>query len=65
MKLKWICKLFNALASALILVSVLILLMVVLTPSGQIPQILGFSVLRVMTGSMEPAIPVDTMLLVR
>ena len=41
------------------------LLTVVLTPAGQIPQVMGFSVLRVLTGSMKPEIPEDSMLLVQ
>ena len=65
MKTKWIFKLFNILAIGLIVASVLVLLTVVLTPAGQVPQIFGFSVFRVMTGSMEPEIPEDSMLLVR
>lgn len=65
MKTKWILKLFNAGAIALILASVFVLLTVVMTPAGQVPRVLGFSILRVMTGSMEPEIPVNAMLLVR
>ena len=57
MKTKWIFKLFNGLAIALILVSLFVLLSVVLTPAGQVPQVLGYSVFRVMTGSMEAEIP--------
>ena len=58
MKNRWRFKLFNAAAIALILVSVFVLLSVVLTPAGQVPQVLGYSVFRVMTGSMEPEIRV-------
>lgn len=64
MKTKWIFKLFNAAAIALILASVFVLLCVVLTPSGQVPQVLGYSVFRVMSGSMEPVIPQNAFLLV-
>ena len=65
MKTRWIFKLFNAAASALILVSVFVLLSVVLTPAGQVPQVLGYSVFRVMTGSMEPEIREDSLLVVQ
>lgn len=65
MKTRWIFKLFNAAAIGLILVSVFVLLSVVLTPAGQVPQVLGYSVFRVMTGSMEPEIREDSLLLVQ
>lgn len=65
MKTKWLIKLFNICAIALIVVSLFVLLTVVMTPSGQVPRVFGFSILRVTTGSMEPAIPVNAMLLVR
>ncbi len=65
MKTRWIFKLFNAAAIALILASVFVLLSVVLTPAGQVPQVLGYSVFRVMTGSMEPEIREDSLLVVQ
>ena len=65
MKTRWIFKVFNVAAIALILVSVFVLLSVVLTPAGQVPQVLGYSVFRVMTGSMEPEIREDSLLLVK
>ena len=65
MKTRWIFKLFNAAAIALILVSVFVLLSVVLTPAGQVPQVLGYSVFRVMTGSMEPEIRENSLLVVK
>ena len=65
MKTRWIFKLFNAAAIGLILVSVFLLLSVVLTPAGQVPQVLGYSVFRVMTGSMEPEIREDSLLVVQ
>ena len=49
----------------LILASVFVLLSVVLTPAGQVPQVMGFSVFRVLTGSMEPEIPEGSLLLVK
>ena len=65
MKKRWIFQLFNAVAIVLILVSVFVLLSVVLTPAGQVPQVLGYSVFRVMTGSMEPEIREDSLLVVK
>lgn len=65
MKTKWIFKLINAIAICLIAASAFVLLSVVLTPAGQVPQVLGYSIFRVMTGSMEPEIPEDAMLLVK
>lgn len=65
MKTKWILKCFNFAAIALIVASVFVLLRVVLTPAGQVPQVLGISVFRVMTGSMEPEFPRDALLVVR
>lgn len=65
MKTRWIFKLFNAVAIALILASVFVLISVVLTPAGQVPQVLGFSVFRVMTGSMDPEYPEGALLLVQ
>lgn len=65
MRLKWLSYLINTLAFLLIAASLFVLLAVVLTPAGQVPQVFGYSVLRVMTGSMEPEIPVESMLLVK
>ena len=65
MKLKWLSYLINTLAILLIAASLFVLLAVVLTPSGQVPQVMGFSVLRVLTGSMKPEIPEDSMLLIQ
>ena len=44
MKKSWFLKIFNGAAIALILASVFVLLSVVLTPAGQVPQVMGFSV---------------------
>ena len=65
MKTRLIFKLFNSAAIWLILVSVFVLLSVVLTPAGQVPQVLGYSVFRVMTGSMEPEIRENSLLVVK
>ena len=65
MKTRWIFKLFNVAAILLILVSLFVLLSVVLTPAGQVPRVLGYSVFWVMTGSMEPEIPEKSLLVVK
>lgn len=65
MKSKWFFSLINIAAICLIAMSIFVLLTVVLTPAGQVPQVMGFSVLRVLTGSMKPEIPEDSMLLVQ
>lgn len=38
---------------------------VVMTKPGKAPEIYGYTVLRVMTGSMEPTYPVDTLIVVK
>lgn len=65
MKFKWFFTLINLIAIALIAASIFVLLTVVMTPADQVPQVMGFSILRVLTGSMEPEIPENAMLLVR
>ncbi len=47
----------NALSILLVLCSVAVLLKVVFTEPGQPPEIFGYSMFKVMTGSMEPEIP--------
>ena len=49
----------------LIIASVLVLLKVVTTKQGEAPNIFGYSLFRVVTGSMEPQIPVDSLILVK
>lgn len=65
MKCKWFFTLINIVSICLIAASVLVLLSVVLTPAGQVPRVMGYSVLRVLTGSMKPEIPQDAVLLVQ
>lgn len=65
MKCKWFFTLINSCAILLIVASLFVLLTVVMTPSGQVPQVMGYSILQVLTGSMEPAIPEGSMLLIR
>ncbi len=49
--------LVNTLSILLVLGSLAVLLKVVFTEPGQPPEIFGFSMFKVMTGSMEPEIP--------
>ena len=65
MKFKWFFTFINCCAIVLIVASLFVLLTVVMTPSGQVPQVMGFSILQVLTGSMEPTIPEVSMLLIQ
>ncbi len=55
----------NVVSVAIIVFALFILLTVVMTRSGDVPNVLGYSALRVMTGSMEPALPVDSLILTK
>ena len=58
-------KVLNLLSILIILFSIMILLTVVLTKSGEAPNFLGYSLFRVMTGSMEPTMPTDSLIVVK
>ena len=58
-------KILNVISVVIILLSIGVLLTVVLTKSGEAPNIMGYSLFRVMTGSMEPSIPVDSLIVVK
>lgn len=55
----------NVVSVIIITSAVVVLLTVVLTRSDEAPNIFGYSVFRVLTGSMEPAIETDSLILVR
>lgn len=55
----------NVLSVLLILGAIMILLTVVMTKSGEAPNIFGYSVFRVLSGSMEPAIRTDSLVVVQ
>lgn len=55
----------NVVSVIIIASAVVVLLTVVLTKSGEAPNVFGYSVFRVLTGSMEPAIETDSLILVR
>lgn len=52
----------NILSIVIIAAAAVILLSVVLTKSGDAPSVMGYSLFRVMTGSMEPAIPTNAVI---
>lgn len=55
----------NVLSVAAIVIALFILCTAVLTKSGEAPNILGHYVFRVMTGSMQPTVPEDALIVVR
>lgn len=57
--------LINLLSVLVIAAAIVVLCSVVLTRQGDAPRIAGYTVLRITTGSMEPAYKVDTLLLVQ
>lgn len=59
---KIITRIVNILSVLIIAAAVLVLLSVVMTKSGDIPSVMGYSLFRVMTGSMEPTIPADAII---
>lgn len=61
---KVLFKAINILSILIIVCAVATLMVVVLTPKGQVPNLFGYSFFRVMTGSMEPEIPVNAMIVV-
>lgn len=55
----------NVLCVAAILFSLLAAWVIVTTPTGKAPNILGYSMLTVLTGSMEPTIPEGSLIITR
>ncbi len=62
---KIIFKAINIISVTVIICSVLILISVLLTKSGKAPSIFGYSMFTVMTGSMEPTIPTNSLIVVK
>jgi signal peptidase I len=62
---KIILTIINTISILIIICAVFVLLTVLFTGSGQAPSILGHSMFRVMTGSMEPTIPTDSLIVVK
>ena len=62
---KGILALIDFLSVAIIAAAVAVLCIVLMTKPGKAPSVLGYTVLRVTTGSMAPTYDVDTLLLVK
>ena len=58
-------KLMNVVSVLIIIASVMALLTVVMAKPGQPPNFFGYSLFRVMTGSMEPTIPTNSLITVK
>ena len=62
--MKHVLRVINVLATVVILATFVVLLRTVFTPAGEIPTIMGYGFMRTLTGSMEPAIPVHSFIVV-
>lgn len=62
---KIIYSVINLISVLIIAAAVIVLCIVLLTKPGKAPEIMGYTVLRVTTGSMEPTYPVDTLIVVK
>ncbi len=63
--MKYVLRAVNVLATVVIAVALVVLLRATFTPSGQVPTFFGYGVMRTLTGSMEPAIPVHSLVVVQ
>lgn len=62
---KTILKIINAISVVIICVALYAMIKVVFTPGGTAPEFLGYSVFRISSGSMEPTIKVDSLVVVK
>ena len=62
---KIVFAIINIISILVIAAAVFVLLVVLLTSPGKPPSIMGYTVLRITTGSMAPAYDVDTMIVVK
>ena len=62
---KFLYTLINTVSLLIIVAAVAVLVLVLFTPSGRAPQVLGYTMLRVTTGSMEPTYAIDTLIVVK
>ena len=62
---KFLYTLINTVSLLIIVAAVAVLVLVLFTPSGRAPQVLGYTILRVTTGSMEPTYAIDTLIVVK
>lgn len=58
--MKYVLRVVNVLAAVVIALALVVLLRTVFTPSGEVPSLGSYSFMRMLTGSMEPAIPVHS-----
>ncbi len=65
MLIKIVRGVITAIAVVMIVFALFAILTVVMTKPGQAPSILGYSMFRVLSGSMEPEIPTNSMIVVR
>ena len=65
MLVKILRTIINILSVFMIVVALFVLLSVVMTKPGQAPTVMGYSSFRVLSGSMEPTIRTDSMILVK
>ncbi len=63
--MKHVLRAINVLATVVIAVALVVLLRAVFTPAGEVPSVGGFSFMRTLTGSMEPTIPVHSLVVVQ
>ena len=63
--MKHVLRVVNALAAVVIVVVLVVLLRATFTPAGEVPTIGGYGILRTLTGSIEPAIPVHSLVVVQ
>lgn len=63
--MKHVLRVVNALAAVVIVMALVVLLRATFTPAGEVPTIGGYGILRTLTGSMEPAIPVHSLVVVQ
>ena len=60
-----ISNIVNTLSVVIIVAAIFILFTVVMKKPGEAPDIMGYSVFRVLSGSMQPAIPIDSLVVVK
>lgn len=63
--MKYVLRAINVVAAVVIAVALVVLLRTVFTPAGEVPTIGGYGFMRTLTGSMEPAIPVHSLVVVQ
>lgn len=62
---KILMRAINVVSILVIAAALVVLLTAVMTKSGDVPSLMGYSVFRIMTGSMAPAIPTNSVIVTR